>query len=80
MAAFLIPLVLVLAMCWYLRSNILLNGKPFPRGYLLLILALGIIPIFNIVVLIAIVFVLINWSINNKIEMKDTKINRFLKN
>jgi len=62
-----------------MRGNILLHGKPFPRGFLILFLVLGIVPGLNIAVLIVIIYLLVYWSINDKIEMKNTRINRFLK-
>jgi len=55
MKVLLIPFVLMLIVCWYLRSNILLHGKPFPRGFIAILLVLGIVPILNILVLLGIV-------------------------
>ena len=79
MGVLLIPFVLILLICWYMRENILLHNKSFPRGFLLLFLVLGIVPVLNVAVLIGIIFFLVNWSINDKIELRDTKIDRFLK-
>jgi len=46
----------------------------------MLLLVLGIVPILNILILIGAIIILVMWAFEKKIELKDTRINRFLKN
>ena len=77
MGVIIIPFVLTAALCWYMRKHVTWNDNNVPRGIILLLLVLALVPILNIFAII-VFFILIVFS-EGKIGFKKTKLNNFFK-
>jgi len=75
-----IPFVLICLFSWYVRSNWVLegmDGKKIPRVIFLIFIVLGLIPILNIIAGIGMIVAFVCGIGSERIEPKDTRLNRF---
>jgi len=82
----LIPFTICLIAAWFSRRHLLWKDKPIPKGFILLLLVLGLVPVVNIVAGAVYILVLMFNSFDcgvsdtPRVKMKDTKLNRYLSN
>ena len=82
-----IPLTLIILFSWYLRQNVLMKideykkeTKKIPRIIFIVCILLGLAPIVNIIVLVAMIIWFIVKLVDNGFEFKETKLNKFFGN
>ena len=78
MGLIIIPFVLTMLLCWYIRKHVTWHDNNVPRGIILLLLVLALVPILNIASVV-VFFIIIGHCEAGSIKFKETKLNNFLK-
>ena len=79
MLLIIIPALITILLVWYVKKNVLFNGRKLIRIIRWLIIVISFIPVINIISLIVCMIVFIICYCVGDIEFKGTRINRFLK-
>jgi hypothetical protein len=81
MGTILIPFAIMLVAAWFTRKWLLWNGERIPRGIIIIFLALGLVPIVNVLMLIVGLGLLVWYSIGDgiKITFRETRFTKYLK-